>query len=82
MILLLYAHPYPSRSRAGAALLSALEGLQGLEVRTLYELYPDFDVDADAEQAVLLRADAIVWMHPLYWYSTPALMQLSIPSPP
>lgn len=75
MILLLYAHPYPSRSRACAALLSALEGLPGLETRTLYALYPDFDIDAEAEQAALLRADAVVWMHPMYWYSAPALLQ-------
>jgi glutathione-regulated potassium-efflux system ancillary protein KefF len=75
MILLLYAHPYPSRSRACAALLSALEGLDGLEVRTLYDLYPDFDVDPEAEQAALLRAQAVVWMHPMYWYAAPALMQ-------
>ena len=75
MILLVYAHPYPSRSRACAALLSALEGLEGLETRTLYELYPDFDVDAAAEQSAVSRADALVWMHPMYWYSAPALLQ-------
>ena len=75
MILLLYAHPYPERSRACAALLSALEGLPGLEQRSLYDLYPDFDVDVEAEQGILARAEALVWMHPLYWYSTPALLQ-------
>ena len=75
MILLLYAHPYPHRSRACAALLSALEGLPGLEVRSLYELYPDFDVDPEAEQAALVRARSVVWMHPIYWYTVPALMK-------
>ncbi|HET7729841.1 MAG TPA: NAD(P)H-dependent oxidoreductase [Usitatibacter sp.] len=74
MILVVYAHPYPGRSRACAALLAALAGVPGLERRSLYELYPDFDVDIDAEQAALLRADAIVWLHPMYWYSAPALM--------
>jgi len=75
MILLLYAHPYPHRSRAGAALLSAIEGLPGLQVRSLYELYPDFDIDTEAEQAALAAADAVVWMHPIYWYTVPALMK-------
>ena len=74
MILLLYAHPYPNRSRACAALLSALEDLPGLETRSLYELYPDFDIDLEAEQDALLRAQAVVWLHPFYWYSAPALM--------
>lgn len=76
MILVVHAHPYPRRSRGGAALLAGIAGLPGLEVRSLYELYPDFDIDAAAEQAVLQRADLVVWMSPLYWYTTPALMQL------
>jgi putative NADPH-quinone reductase len=75
MILLVYAHPYPHRSRACAAMLSAIEDLPEVTVRSLYELYPDFDVDAEAEQAALLEADAIVWMHPIYWYTAPALMK-------
>ena len=75
MILVLYAHPYPHRSRACAALLSALEGLPGLQVRSLYDLYPDFDIDAEGEQAALVASRAVVWMHPLYWYTAPALMK-------
>ena len=76
MILVVHAHPYPRRSRGGAALLAGIAGMPGLEVRSLYDLYPDFDVDAAAEQEALRRADAIVWLTPLYWYTTPALMQL------
>ena len=75
MILIVYAHPYPQRSRACAALLSALEDVPDLEVRSLYELYPDFDIDPEAEQAAIGRARAVLWMHPLYWYSAPALMK-------
>ena len=75
MILLLYAHPYPHRSRACAALLSALEGVPGLEVRSLYDLYPDFDVDTETEQAAIESAEALVWMHPIYWYTVPGLMK-------
>lgn len=74
MILLVYAHPYPNRSRACAALLSALEDLPGLQTRSLYAMYPDFDIDLEAEQAALLAAKAVVWLHPLYWYAAPALM--------
>ena len=76
MILVIHSHPYPRRSRGGAALLAGIGGVPGLEVRSLYELYPDFDVDAAAEQAALRRADAVVWLNPFYWYTTPALMQL------
>lgn len=76
MILVVHAHPYPRRSRATAALAEALRPLPQLEMRSLYELYPDFDIDAAAEQQALARAHLVVWLHPIYWYTAPALMKL------
>jgi glutathione-regulated potassium-efflux system ancillary protein KefF len=75
MVLVVHAHPYPRRSVAGAELLAALRGLPDLEVRSLYELYPDFDIDADAERRALERSNLVVLLHPLYWYTTPALLK-------
>lgn len=75
MILVIAAHPYPSRSRASMALLAAIRDLPQLEVRSLYDLYPDFDIDPGAEQAALARADLVVWLHPLFWYTVPAIMK-------
>ena len=75
MITVVYAHPYPSRSRACAALLSGVADVDGLEVRSLYELYPDFDIAPLAERAALERARLVVWLHPLYWYTAPALLK-------
>lgn len=75
MILVILAHPYPRRSRACAALVEAIRDLPGLEVRSLYDLYPDFDVDRAAEQAALERARLVVWLHPLFWYTVPGLMK-------
>jgi glutathione-regulated potassium-efflux system ancillary protein KefF len=71
-----YAHPYPDRSRAGRALLDAVRDLPRLSVRTLYALYPDFAIDVDAEQAALRNADVIVWQSPIMWYGPPALLHL------
>jgi glutathione-regulated potassium-efflux system ancillary protein KefF len=76
MIVVIHAHPYPRRSRACAALMQAIRDLPQLEVRTIYDLYPDLDVDADAERKALEGAKLVVWLHPLYWYSVPALMKL------
>jgi glutathione-regulated potassium-efflux system ancillary protein KefF len=76
MVLVLQAHPYPDRSRANRALAKAIEGLDGLEIRSLYDLYPDFAIDVEAEQEALLRASTIVWQHPFYWYAAPALLKL------
>jgi glutathione-regulated potassium-efflux system ancillary protein KefF len=75
VILVLYAHPYPHYSRACATLLEAIRDLPDLEVRSLYDLYPEFDIDVRAEQEALERADLVIWMGPLYWYSVPALLK-------
>jgi glutathione-regulated potassium-efflux system ancillary protein KefF len=75
MICVIYAHPYPSHSRANQTLLSMLPDGPEIEVRSLYDLYPDFDIDVRAEQAALSAADVIVWMHPVYWYSVPGLLK-------
>lgn len=75
MIYLVYAHPYPSQSRAGRALVDAVRDLPGLEICSLYDRYPDFDIDVAGEQAALRRAALVVWLHPLFWYSVPALLK-------
>lgn len=75
MIVVIYAHPYPSRSRANAALLRAVADLPGVQVRSLYELYPDFDIDAEAERNALEGARLVAFMHPVYWYTTPGLLK-------
>jgi glutathione-regulated potassium-efflux system ancillary protein KefF len=76
MIDLIFAHPYPQRSRANRRLLEALHGLPGLDVRSLYDMYPDFAIDVEAEQSALLRARIVIWQHPMYWYSVPPLLKL------
>jgi glutathione-regulated potassium-efflux system ancillary protein KefF len=76
MILVIYAHPYPRHSRACAALAKALETVPGVHLRSLYDRYPDFDIDADAERAALASARLVAWLHPFYWYSAPALLKL------
>lgn len=75
MICLLYAHPYPNRSRANRALLEAVRDIEQVEVRRLYDLYPDFSIDVHAEREALTRAQLIVLQHPLYWYSVPGLLK-------
>jgi glutathione-regulated potassium-efflux system ancillary protein KefF len=71
----IFAHPYPKRSRANRVLLDEVRALPGVIVRSLYDLYPDFDIDVEAEQRVLLENEMIVWQHPMYWYSVPGLLK-------
>jgi glutathione-regulated potassium-efflux system ancillary protein KefF len=74
-VLVLLAHPYPGRSRACAALVGAVRDLPRLEVRSLYDRYPDFDVDPKAEQAALESAGLVVWLAPMHWYGVPGLLK-------
>jgi glutathione-regulated potassium-efflux system ancillary protein KefF len=75
MLDLVYAHPYPDRSRANRHLLEAVRDLPGVDLRSLYDRYPAFDIDVPEEQAALERSGIVVWQHPLHWYSVPGLLK-------
>ena len=74
-ILIIFAHPYPQQSRVNRPLLEEVQGMSGVEVIDLYEKYPDFYIDIATEQQQLTAADLIVFHHPFYWYSAPALLK-------
>jgi glutathione-regulated potassium-efflux system ancillary protein KefG len=74
-LLVLFAHPAFERSRVHRRLAAAATSLPGLTFHDLYEAYPDFDVDVRREQALLTAHDLVVLQHPMFWYSTPALVK-------
>lgn len=55
MILIIYAHPYPHHSHANKRMLEQAGTLENVEIRSLYHLYPDFNIDVAAEQEALSR---------------------------
>lgn len=78
-ILVLAAHPDLGRSHATRTLIDALRAspvADRVELRDLYRLYPDFHIHIDAEQRALEAAKLVVMLHPIYWYSMPALQKL------
>lgn len=74
-ILIILAHPAIHKSKINKALLDAVSGLEGVTLHDLYENYPDFFINIKKEQSLLGEHDIIVWQHPLYWYSCPALLK-------
>src|SRR5262249_14316575 len=74
-ILILFAHPVLERSRVNRRLLSAVRDLPGVTVHDLYDAYPTLYIDAKRAQRLLLEHDVIVFQHPFYWYSTPAILK-------
>ncbi len=74
-ILVLFAHPTYRQSRASRGLVWAVQNLDGVTFHDLYEAYPEFDIDVSAEQELLIRHDIIIFHHPFFWYSTPAILK-------
>ena len=74
-ILILFAHPAIKKSRINRRLAEAVQGLEWITFNNLYENYPDFYIDIIKEQQLLLLHDIIVWHHPFYWYSSPAILK-------
>ena len=74
-VLILFAHPALHRSRVNRVLVEAVRSLDGVTFHDLYEAYPDLHLDVDREQALLREHDVVVWQHPFFWYSAPALVK-------
>lgn len=74
-VLILFAHPALEKSRVHKVLVKQAAGLPGIRLHDLYEAYPDFDIDVRKEQQLLLAHDIIIWQHPFYWYSAPAMIK-------
>jgi glutathione-regulated potassium-efflux system ancillary protein KefG len=74
-ILVLFAHPVLHKSRTNKRLIESIMDTEGISFHDLYEKYPDFHIDVNREQQLLLEHDIIVWQHPFYWYSAPSLLK-------
>lgn len=74
-VLILFAHPALEKSRVNRYLIQAVNELDSVTIHDLYEAYPDFNINVKFEQDLLLAHDIIVFHHPFYWYSSPAILK-------
>ena len=74
-VLVIFAHPAPHKSRINRRLIAAVADLENVTINDLYEEYPTFDINVRREQELLLAHDIIVFQHPFYWYSSPAILK-------
>jgi len=74
-ILVIFAHPAVHKSRIHRKLAEAARSVEGVTFHDLYSSFPDFFIPVKQEQKLLADHDIIVFQHPLYWYSCPALMK-------
>lgn len=75
-ILIISGHPNLDNSHANKTILDTLKHtFEHIEIRELSRLYPNFQIDVEAEQAALIKADIVVFQFPFYWYSIPGLLK-------
>lgn len=76
MALIILGHPNIEKSLANRTILEELQNSDlDIEIRNLSALYPDYNINAKAEQEALLRHPQIVFQYPLYWYNMPAILK-------
>lgn len=74
-ILIIFAHPAIQKSRMHQRLIQSIKDMKGVTLNNLYENYPDFYIDIIREQQLLIEHDIIIWQHPFYWFSSPAILK-------
>lgn len=74
-ILVLFAHPRTDRSEVNVVLAEAAQRVEAVTFVDLYHEYPTFEIDVEKEQQRLIEHDVLVFQHPVYWYSSPAILK-------
>ena len=74
--LVIYAHPDEDNASIGnKTIVNQICKQDNLEIRSLYKLYPRFEIDIQAEQNALMKADTLILQFPFHWYSMPGLLK-------
>lgn len=75
-VVVISGHPNLETSYTNKVILEQLQQeVEGVQIRRLDTLYPDYKIDVEAEQHALLNADVVILQFPFYWYSVPALLK-------
>lgn len=74
-VLILFAHPAFQKSRVNKVLVEGIQDLNDITFHDLYQEYPELDIDVKHEQELLEQHDVLLFHHPFYWYSTPAILK-------
>ena len=74
-ILILFAHPALQKSRVNKVLVRGLSQVEGVTFHDLYQAYPEYDIDVETEKQLLLEHQVVIFHHPFFWYSTPAILK-------
>jgi putative NADPH-quinone reductase len=74
--LMILAHPNLKDSVANKHISTEIAAqFTHFEISDIFNQYPDFKIDVEAEQAKLLAADTIIFQFPFFWYNMPAILK-------
>lgn len=73
--LVLVFHPNLKESRVNKVFAETIDKEENVKVRSMYDIYPNGNIDVAREHEFLLDADRIVLQFPFYWYSAPSLLK-------
>ena len=74
-VLLVLSHPNFNNSFANKIIIDKLKTLiPDIVVDHIDALYPEGKFDVKAEQEKLLKADAVVFLFPMFWFKSPYLL--------
>ncbi|TKT87672.1 NAD(P)H-dependent oxidoreductase [Dyadobacter frigoris] len=76
MAIIILAHPNFEKSVANKSIIENVRKCNpDIEIRNIFSLYPDYKIDVQAEQQILLKHNTIVFQYPFYWYNMPAILK-------
>jgi glutathione-regulated potassium-efflux system ancillary protein KefG len=73
--LVIYAHPYPSKSVVTKVLAADAQKLENVTFLNLYNTYPNFLINIEDQKKLVTEHSLVVFLFPIYWYSTPSLLK-------
>lgn len=74
-VLIVFSHPKFETSRVHKQLIEVAQLLPEVTISDLYQQYPNFNINVQKEQDLLLENDIIILQHPVYWYSCPPILK-------
>ena len=74
--LVVLAHPGMEKtSIANKIIIEKIRTLAGVKIKDLYQEYPSFKFNIEAEQAALIEAELVIFQFPFYWYGVPGILK-------
>lgn len=74
--LVVFAHPHFEYSHANAELIKAYGDFPEVDIKDLYEEYPDFHIASFRERKRIRHYERLIFHFPLIWFTSPPLLKL------